>query len=214
MLVAIKRFNLSKAIKRQALPLKGSFTIEASIIFSIVFLLIAAIVYLFIIMYQYAFLQSVADQAANLGASHYVNQYDTDNTSKSNFNLYWRIVDADKEYKKNKLNGYISKKLERSILDSTKIVDNDVNYKLLLKQLDISVNEQYPLPIGNLFSMFGISPKLILKAEASSPLDDNAEFVRNLDIIIDIKKCILNSDNKWIGKDSKVNGVLDKLLKK
>ncbi len=195
-------------------PAKGSFTVEASIIFSVVFLLVAALVYLFIIMYQYALIQSVADQAANVGAYHYVNQYGTEYTSKSDFNLYWRIIDTDSEGKKSKLNSYIGKKLDKSILDSTNYSDNSTSYKFLLKQLDISIQEQYPLPIGSLFRIFGVSPTLNLKAEATSPLDDNAEFVRNLDIVIDIKNCILNSDNKWIGKDSKVNDVLDKLLKK
>ena len=195
-------------------PAKGSFTVEASIIFSVVFLLVATLVYLFIIMYQYAFLQSVADQAANVGAYYYVNHYGTEYTSKSDFNLYWRIVDTDSEDKKSQLNIYINKRLEQSILDTNSYSDNNTSYKFLLKQLDINIQEQYPLPIGNLFKIFGISPTLNLKAEAVSPLDDNAEFVRNLDMVIDIKNCILNSDNKWVGKDSKVNEVLDKLLKK
>jgi hypothetical protein len=202
------------SIKKIYVNSKGSFTVEASIIFSIVFLLIATLVYLFIIMYQYCFLQSVANQAANVGAYHYVNQYGTDYTSKSNFNLYWRIIDTSSVDKKNMLNSFISKRLDQSFLNSTRYSNNTTSYKFLLKQLDISIEDQYPLPIGNLFKIFGISPTLHLKAEATSPLDDNAEFVRNLDIVIDIKNCILNSDNKWIGKDSKVNDILDKLLKK
>ena len=167
-------------------------------------------------MYQYAFLQSVADQAANVGAYHYVNQHGDSYTlnSNSNFNLYWRILNTDLENKKIKVNSFISKSLDQSILDSTRSYDNNISYKFLLKQLNISIEEQYPLPIGNLFEIFGISPTLNLKAEAISPLDDNTEFVRNLDIVIDIKNCILNSDNKWVGKESKVNDVLDKLLKK
>jgi len=200
--------------KKPCMASKGSFTVEASIVFSIVFLLVAALVYVFIIMYQYAVLQSIASEAANAGAYYYVNQYGADYTSESNSNLYWRIVDNDSANKKSELNSYIGRKLEKSILNSTRYVDNNISYKLLLKQLDISIEEQYPLPIGNLFMVFGISPTLNFKAETISPLDDNAEFIRNLDIVIDIKNCLLNSDNKWIGKDSRVNDVIDKLLKK
>lgn len=199
--------------KKTLLTSKGSFTVEASIVFSVVFLLVAALVYIFIIMYQYAFLQSIANQTANEGAYYYVNQYNFNDTSASDFNLYWRIVDTSTE-KEIKINSYISDKLEKSILKSNRSVDNDTSYKFLLKQLKINIEEQYTLPIGNLFMMFGVSPTLKLKAEAVSPLDDNAEFVRNLDLVIDIKNCLLNSDNKWIGKDSKVNEVIDKLLKK
>ncbi|MHB8062059.1 MAG: TadE/TadG family type IV pilus assembly protein [Ruminiclostridium sp.] len=200
--------------KKLCMTSKGSFTIEASIIFSVVFLLVAALVYLFIIMYQYAFLQSIASQAANVGSYNYVNQYGAEYTSKSNFNLYWRIIDTDSVNKKSTLNSYIDKRLDQSFLDSARYSDNVTSYKFLLQQLNISIEERYPIPIGNLFKLFGISPTLNLKAETASPLDDNAEFIRNLDIVIDIKNCILNSDNKWIGEDSKVNDILDKLLKK
>lgn len=197
--------------KKSCMISKGSFTVEASIVFSVVFLLVAALVYVFIIMYQYAFLQSVANQAANAGAYYYVNQYDVDYISKSN--LYWRIFDTESDEKKSKINSFIAKKLDLSILKSTRNIDNDTTYKFLLEHLDISIEDQYSLPIGNLFSVFGIPKTLNLKAEAISPLDDNAEFVRNLDTVIDIKNCLINSDNKWIGKGSKVNDVIDKILK-
>lgn len=200
-------------IKKPNMTSKGSFTVEASIVFSVVFLLIATMVYVFIFMYQYAFLQSVANQTANAGAYYYVNQYGADYIFKSQSNLYWRAFDTESVEKKSKINSYIIKKLDFSILKSTKNADNDTSYKFLLKHLNINIEDQYPLPIGNLFKVFGISTTLSLKAESISPLDDNAEFVRNLDMVIDIKNCLINSDNKWIGKDSKVNDVIDKLIK-
>ena len=82
-----------------------------------------------------------------------------------------------------------------------------------MNQLNIRIETQYPLPIGNMFEKIGLPSTLKMRAEANSNIYDNAEFVRNLDIVTDIKKCISNSDNKWIGKDSKVNDILEKLLK-
>lgn len=198
---------------KAVLTSKGSFTVEASILFSVIFLLVAALVYILIMIYQYAFLQSVASQAANAGANYYVNQYE-DGYSKSNSNLYWRIFDTHSEVKTNKINGYISKKLDQSIFTTKRDINNYTSYKFLLKQLYIRIEDNYPLPIGNLFKIFGIPSTINLRAEVNSPLDDNAEFVRNLDIVIDIKNCILNSDNKWIGEGTKVNEIIDKLLKK
>lgn len=245
--------TLISATKALYINKKGSFTVEASIVFSVIFLLLAAIVYIFIIMYQYAFLQSAADQAANVGVGYYCNQYSnsnpydaeynfnanvgesnvngtdsnlnsniegsntntngTDPNLKSNYNLYWRMFDKEASYKKNLLNNYVSKKLEKTIIDSNTYSDNSTSYKFLLKQININIEAQYPLPIGNLFEIFGLPSTINIKAESNSPLSDNAEFVRNLDTVTDIKKCISNSDNKWVGKDSKVNDVLAKLLK-
>jgi len=205
---------MSTNIKKLIINNKGSFTVETSIIFSVTFLLVAALVYLLIIMYQYSFLQSVANQAANAGAYNYVNKYYTNLPAKSDNNLYFQIADTDSKDKKDKLNNYISKRLEDSILDTTSYYDNFTSDKFLTEQLNISIKGQYPLPVGSLFKVFGISQTIDLKAEAHSPLDKNAEFVRNLDFIIDVKRCISNSDNKWIGKDSNMNDVLDKLFKK
>lgn len=194
-------------MRRLKINTKGSFTVEASIVFATVFLLIAAMIYVFIIMYQYTVLQSTANQVANSGAYYYVQQ-----NSKSN--LYWRLFDRDEERKNNYLLNLINKNLNKSILKSDRSTALDTNYKLLTKQLNISICDKYFLPIGSLFSVFGISPTIEVRVDAKSPLDDNSEFIRNMDTVIDIKNSILNSDSKWIGKDSKVNEVLEKLLKK
>lgn len=203
-----------KTKNKLCISLKGSLTVETSIIFSVVFLLLAALVYSFILMYQYAFLQSIADRTANEGAYYYVNQYNPDLTQKTNCDLYWRIVDRNAEYKKNELLEYINKKLSGSILNSEKHAGSHVSYRYLMQQLDIGIEEQYPLPVGNLFLLFGLSPTLSLKAEAIVPFDDKTEFVRNLNTVIDIKNCIVNSDNKWIGENSKVGEVIEKLIKR
>ena len=192
---------------------KGSFTVEASIVFSVVFLLVAALVYIFIIMYQYAFLQSTANKASNFGGYYYSEKYGTDYNSKLTSDLYWRILDTKAQLKKDELNKYISNSLEKSLVDLVIYSDNSLSHKFLLNQLNIRIETQYPLPIGNMFEKIGLPSTLKMRAEANSNIYDNAEFVRNLDIVTDIKKCISNSDNKWIGKDSKVNDVLEKLLK-
>lgn len=205
---------MSTNIKKLMINTKGSFTVEASIIFSVVFLLIAALVYFLIIMYQYSFLQSVANQAASAGAYDYVNKYYTGTTAKSENSMYLKIADPLSKDKKDEINSYISNKLDEAILASADFYDNFISEKYMLKQLDISIKEQYPLPVENLFQIFGVPAIINLKAEAHAPLDRNADFVRNLDTVADIKRCITNSDNKWVGKDSNINNILDKLLKK
>lgn len=192
---------------------RGSFTVEAAIVFSVIFLLVAALVYIFLIMYQYAFLQSAANKASNVGGYYYSEKYGTECNSKLTYDLYWRMFDTKVIHKKAQLNKYISDRVEKSIIDLDIYSDNSISCKFLVKQLNIRIEAQYQLPIGNMFEILGLPSTLKIRAEANSNIYDNAEFVRNLDIITDIKKCISNSDNKWIGKDSKVNDVVEKLLK-
>lgn len=193
---------------------KGSFTVEASIVFSLVFLLMVVLVYCFIIMYQCIVLQSVASEASNRGALYYVKQFKSYSQWPSGTNLYWRILDSDTAVKMGNIEAYTLSGLEPSIINAGKTVKTDTSYSLLIKQLKVGIEERYLLPAGNLFTVFGISPELVLKTETSVPLEDNAEFVRNLDMVIDIKNCLVNSDNKWIGAGSGINEVIDKLIKK
>ncbi len=193
---------------------KGSFTVEASMIFSVVFLMVAAFVYLFVIMYQYVNTQSVADEAATKGAYYYVNQTAEKYSSYKINEMYWRMYDTSKNKKVSAISDYVNKLLNNSILLTENNITVNTNSKILMKSLRIEIQEKYPLPVGNLFDIFGLSPVLSLKAVSTSPLDDNAEFIRNLDIVNDIRNCIQNSDNKWIGEDSKLEDIIEKMLKK
>ncbi len=194
-------------MKKILLNSKGSFTVEASIIFSVVFLLICAMVYFFIIMYQYTLIQSAVNQAANSGAAYYVN-------SSGNSNIYWRIYDLEAENKKRNIINIVNRNLSNSIFGSGREILITNPYKLLMKQLNITIEDKLPMPGGSLFELFGIPSEMSIKAEASVPLNDKAEFIRNMDMVIDIKNCIFNSDNKWIGKDTKINDIISKLIKK
>ncbi|AEY65755.1 TadE family protein [Clostridium sp. BNL1100] len=193
---------------------KGSFTVEASLVFSVVFLMVAAFVYIFVIMYQYVYVQSIADEAATKGAYYYVNQTGENYCSNKMNELYWRIYDKNKSKKLSGISNYVNKLLGKSILPTENNISVNTNNKILMKNLKIEIQEKYPLPVGNMFDIFGLSPVLSLKAVSNSPLDDNAEFIRNMDIVKDIYNCIQNSDNKWIGEDSQLEDILEKLLKK
>lgn len=193
---------------------KGSFTVEASIFFSLVFLLLVVLVYAFIIMYQYITLQSVANEAANRGSAYYVKQFVEENKWPRKDNPYWRIFDSNSTEKKAKIESYSINALKPSIVNTDKFSKADTSYNILTKEFRLELQEKYPLPAGELLTVFGISPKLVLKAQASCPMEDNAEFIRNLDMVMDIKNCLINSDNKWIGDGSKVSEIVEKLIRK
>lgn len=192
---------------------KGSFTVETSIVFSTVFLMILVLVYSIIFMYQYIVLQSVLNEAANRGAFYYVKQFDSQLTWPCVSNLYWRIYDTSSPDKKGRIEAYIRSSLETSVIKNMNTVKTEISSSLLIKQLKIAVEEKYMFPVGSLLTVFGFSPEITLRAETSSPFEDNAEFLRSLDTVTDIKNCLVNSDNKWIGAGSQVGEVINKLVK-
>lgn len=193
---------------------KGSFTVEASLVFSVVFFMLAAFVYLFIIMYQYVNVQSIANEAATKGAYFYVNQTGDNYGSNKLNEMYWRIYDTNKNKKIVGINNYVNKLLSKSVFPAENNISSNLYNKILIKNLKIEILEEYSLPISNMFGIFGLSSVLSLKAVTNSPLDDNSEFIRNMDIVTDIRNCIKNSDTKWTGEGSKLENILEKLLKK
>lgn len=193
---------------------KGSFTVEASLVFSVVFLMVAAFVYLFVIMYQYVNVQSIADEAATKGAYYYVNETAEKYSSYKINELYWRIYDTDKGKKVNAISNYVNKLLDKSVFPAENKVYVNTKNKILMKNINIEIQEEYPLTVGNMLDIFGLSPVLSLRAVSTSPMDDNAEFIRNMDIVKDIHNCIQNRDSKWIGEDTKLDDIIKKLLKK
>lgn len=183
-------------------------------VFTLVFLLVVVLVYTFIIMYQYIYLQSVASETANRGAAYYVKQFDFYSQWPKDKNPYWRIIDTNSSGKISKLQDFTLEGLNSSIFPSVRTVKIENTNSFFSRQVKVSIQEEYSHPVGNLLKSFGLSPTIVLSAGTSSPLEDNAEFIRNLDMVMDIKNCLQNSDTKWIGSNAKVSDVIDKMVKK
>ncbi len=187
---------------------------EASIIFSIVFITFVLLVYVFIILYQNIVIQSNASHAANWGAGYYINQYGEEFTYHTETNPYWRIVDTGLEDKKAAIEAYTITNMSPPLIKSVREVTISTSRILLLKQINVKISEKYPLPAGKLFDVFGFGAEMKFSSEQACPASDYAEFVRNLDMVIDIKKYLLASDNEWFGNSSSVGQAIDTILKK
>ena len=157
-------------------------------------------------MYQYAAAQSLADEAAELGSIYWTSQ-------DINDSLYWRIYDNNYENKCSYIKKYIENKLKKSILSADIEARVFTENKFLQKNLCIEIDQKYPFPVGKLLSVFGLKPTFTMRTTATSCLNDNPEFIRNMDMVADIGSCLLNSDNKWIGEGTKANEIIDKLIK-
>lgn len=175
---------------------RGSMTIEASILFSLIFFCIIALIYAGLLLYQQAYLQSLVDRTAQMGAlswnspkrDMYIGRITE--SDLNNKDLYWRIVDSSKGDKEKKIINFISSHigtfglLRAKSQDMTARVDNCAIYN----KLNVKATQTYYLPVGKLLRIFGLDETFAISAEGEAIIQEPAEFVRNTDFILDTGK--------------------------
>ena len=195
----------------------GSMTVEASLIFPIIFLTMVALIYICIFLYQNAYLKSLTNHVAERGAASWGNtskmKIGTDSCRLEtgelkgarellNRDLYWRITGAGKDDKIEKLKGYALHRLkENNILESeiSRLDFNDIkNNKdkiniwvkdyIVYKEVNVVIKDSYDIPIGKSLKVFGLGDKYNVQAHGRAVINDPMEFIRNVDFIGDTLK--------------------------
>lgn len=207
---------------------RGSMTVEASIIVPTMIISLILVIYICLFLYQQTYLQSVANSAAERGAStwnnmskdmyiEYIDKNEIENTS-----LYWRLPEAfssdDKKKKLERVTGFVESNVSKYSLFDKKngAMNSEYNYRnlsvdcsisdyIIYKKLEVKVSEEYKIPFKNLLGAFGLNGSITLSAKSEAVIDDPVEFVRNTDFVID---SIREIDDKTGGK---LEGVLDKV---
>ncbi len=179
---------------------KGSVTVEASIIFPVVFFCTMALIYMGILLYQHMVVQAAADSAVLMGAAAWDNPHkalETGSVSLKDLGsggLYWRLVDFDKEKKQSKLAGFLLDKVDSTKKGNTSILKGDAQVVagmedyIAYKKLKVTITCSYGIPMGGLLKIFGFGNRYTVKAESTAVINEPVEFIRNTDYILDIEK--------------------------
>jgi len=211
---------------------KGSTTVEAALIFPVIFLSIITLIYVSIFLYEKAYVKSLADRAAERGAAIWKNPESDMYISlvklehfKDN-DPYWKLYDSKEKLKKKKIESYIGNSLNKySILQSrdkdapmnTTDIEYNVEVKnyIVYKKLSVTVKKNFKLPIGNMLSIFGIENTVVIQAKSEALINDPADFIRNTDFAIDMGKRIDGLTGNNIGKiRDKANSFLENIKNK
>jgi hypothetical protein len=180
---------------------KGSMTVEACIVVPIVILSITAVIYISLLLYQYVHIQSMTDTIAEQGALSWSNikrDIETGKLEMSDINksgLYWRLFDSDKEVRENRLLDYAESKKsgEMNILSGTGLKTAiKLNNHIIYKNIEITSEDAYRVPAGQAFRVFGFKEYFPVNAESRAAIRDPAEFIRDIDFVIDIEKELEN----------------------
>ncbi len=183
---------------RQYSSSRGSLTVEAVLIVPIIIFVLFWLVNIAFVLYQYAALQSYANQGVEAAQSGW------DNTSKEIGSgrledskqlddewLYWNVIDRDQGIKKRSLQQWVQKRLQKDRLMSLftgrskqgKVtVEVETQSILSLRRgIEVRITDNRNTLFSPLRSLFGFALTNQVAVVSRGTLQDPAELIRNLD---------------------------------
>lgn len=179
----------------------GYLTIELTMVFSVLFFSLLLIMFMGMVLYQEVTLQSLAVQASERGSVVYssrVSDMTTNIKTLEDFKIrdpYRNVPFMDggkKEEYISLVNRYVEDRIgKRDILSGTN--RNAGSYAkiedyLIAKRVNVNIRTDYQLPLNSIGEMFGHEGPFDVNTTAVSAVVDSPDFVRNVDIVMDIAK--------------------------
>jgi len=182
---------------------KGSITIETIIIVPFLFICVILVMYISIRLYRIVLTQVFADLASQRGAAVWDNinkDIDTgkpiNTISKSDMPkvpLYWRLLDSQKDIKKDKIKGWLFSHLDKNLMlynneKSRTTVGIETKDYIIFKKIQIEIAYSYNSFMEDTLSKIGIERNGYGKGSvtAESGVIEHAEFIRNVDFLLEI----------------------------
>lgn len=192
---------------------KGSMTIEAVIVFQVVFLTVMALIYMGLILYQQACIQTIVERSAQRGAEVWncpakdmIMAQITKDRMKD-VSLYWRIfgMDSAESAKESKIESYAKYNAwNASILGRPIDIETNVktdNY-IVYRKIRLEMKAYYKNPAGSLLRIFGLDDRISISAHADAVVNEPVEFIRSTDFAADVVKEIDNKVFKGKGQEA------------
>ena len=188
---------MNQIIRDKILSKNGKIVVEIAIIFPLVFLAVIAVLYICMILFERAYMQSLADLAVQRGSIIWIDQdkdimigsLDKEDMKKGG--LYWQLIDFQNSEKEQKVKDYILGRLaQHKLLMPAEKPEISVASQSLFAQskLDVSIERKFKIPPGRLLKMLGMTPYYTISVKAEAVIDKPSEFIRNTDLVLDIEK--------------------------
>ncbi len=168
---------------------EGRFTIEAAIIAPVAIAVLVLLLHLGLILYQFLVVRNTVDYAATMAAKTWDDGLEGFTGKEKDVRLYRRLSDGLTEQKKRSVEEFvIDGIIDKSLLEITGTEASvDLKNHLLCRTVKVEARTHCSIPAGRLMSMFGLKPEITITARAHSTVKDCAEFIRNTDLIYDVK---------------------------
>lgn len=181
---------------------EGSFTVELALVFPVVMLGIAATIYILLLLYQFVFIQALANKAAFRGAAEYGNLLATASLEESYLLLeqgrkesgdsgilYWQLPMAgNSALKEEILESYLreslkTKQLLRPLEETVEVRLKDY---IVYKRLEVKIVSEYQLPVLFVNKLLMMGDSFTVEAEAVASLIDPPGLIRSTDYMYEL----------------------------
>lgn len=179
----------------------GYITVEAAMVFSVLFFSLIFILFMGMVLYQEVNLQGLAVQASERGSVIYSSRVSDMSTGMKTLEDFlirdpYRNVPFMDSGKKSEytsvINTYINQNLgKREVINGE--LRNSGNYVkvedyLIEKRVKVTIQSGYRLPVDSIAGMFGQEGPFEVHTAAVSAVVDSPDFVRNVDLAMDVVK--------------------------
>ena len=184
-------------INTKIISKNGKIVVETAIIFPLVFLAVIAVLYICMILFERAYIQSLADLAVQRGSIMWRNQEKNimiGSLSKEDMKkggLYWQLIDFQNKKKEQKVKDFILGRLaQHKLLMPAEKPKISITSQSLIAQnkLVVNIDRKFKIPPGRLLKVFGMTPYYTICVKAEAVIDQPSEFIRNTDMVLDIEK--------------------------
>lgn len=198
---------------------KGAVTIEYALVFPVVIICVAILVYVGLIYYQQALLHSVISENAQNYALLWGYDLGELNTGEGITNadtylsegLYWQVF-SQSEKKKLALQKSIKNEIEkRSILEPSREIEVEVIYRtyFILQKVGLKANMTYKLPADKFLKSLELSGEIQICSYSEITVNDPKEFIHNVDYLLQIYE--ESGASTWVNE--KCKPLIDSLSK-
>lgn len=213
---------------------KGSFTVEAAIIMSTILMVLFAVMFAFMLLYQNIVLLYSANYAATQGSLIWVSNSTDIETGQATYEkkgireYYYRIFDRSeqltrtinvseeqKEYQKpdsrkdiklHMIMDAVEKGVRKNAYFEEPIeVLVELDSNLFSKTITVELTQKVNIPFLGLVKYLGGNEEFALKARSSSNVSEPAEYIRNIDLGVEY----LHKLSEYVGEKFNISSVTD-----
>ena len=186
-------------IKKRLKVQDGYLTIETTMVFSVLFFSLSLILFVGMVMYQNVNLQSIAVQASERGSVVYSSRVADMTTGVKTLDDFlirdpYRNVPfmdgGSKEDYASIINTYINGRMGRRDIIRGEVKNSgdyvEVEDYLIEKRIKVNIRSDYQMPVNSIAEMFGRKGPFTVDTTAVSAVIDSPDFVRNVDLAMDV----------------------------
>ena len=186
-------------IKKRLKVQDGYLTIETTMVFSVLFFSLILILFVGMVMYQNVNLQSIAVQASERGSVVYSSRVADMTTGVKTLDDFlirdpYRNVPfmdgGSKEDYASIINTYINGRMGRRDIIRGEVKNSgdyvEVEDYLIEKRIKVNIRSDYQMPVNSIAEMFGRKGPFTVDTTAVSAVIDSPDFVRNVDLAMDV----------------------------